>query len=215
MRVKKNLDKIIYDQMIDSFILGEYKMDDVISLDVLCEKYEVSRTPVVQAVKLLVNDGVLEKLSNGRVVVPTFDQRQIKNICGVRLMIEKHAIENFLSGTEDITSLIEQLEICARKCEEYLEQGNFLELSKTDLRFHRVLVSGAKNEYLSELYKRIQGQFLVANYLVLPLRNRNFRSTVDDHYKLLECLGKKDMDESDQLIANHINNIFYIITNQK
>ena len=56
MRVKKNLDKIIYDQIIDSFILGEYKMDDAISLDVLCEKYEVSRTPVVQAVKLLVND---------------------------------------------------------------------------------------------------------------------------------------------------------------
>ena len=46
MRVKKNLDKIIYDQIIDSFILGEYKMDDAISLDVLCEKYEVSRTPV-------------------------------------------------------------------------------------------------------------------------------------------------------------------------
>ena len=98
MRVKKNLDKIIYDQIIDSFILGEYKMDDAISLDVLCEKYEVSRTPVVQAVKLLVNDGVLEKLSNGRVVVPTFDQNQIKNICDVRLMIEKHAIEHYLSA---------------------------------------------------------------------------------------------------------------------
>ena len=209
MRVKKNLDKIIYDQIINSFILGEYKMDDAISLDVLCEKYEVSRTPVVQAVKLLVNDGVLEKLSNGRVVVPTFDQNQIKNICDVRLMIEKHAIEHFLSETGELSLLLDQLEICAKKCEEYLE------LSKTDLRFHRVLVSGAGNEYLSELYKRIQGQFLVANYLVLPLRNRNFRSTVDDHYKLLEYLRNKDMEQSEKMIAGHINNIFYIITNQK
>ena len=78
MRVKKNLDKIIYDQIIDSFILGEYKMDDAISLDVLCEKYEVSRTPVVQAVKLLVNDGVLEKLSNGRVVVPPLTRTRLR-----------------------------------------------------------------------------------------------------------------------------------------
>ena len=202
MRVKKNLDKIIYDQIIDSFILGEYKMDDAISLDVLCEKY-------------LVNDGVLEKLSNGRVVVPTFDQNQIKNICDVRLMIEKHAIEHYLSAAADVSSLLDQLEICAKKCEEYLDKGDFLELSKTDLRFHRVLVSGARNEYLSELYKRIQGQFLVANYLVLPLRNRNFRSTVDDHYKLLEYLRNKDMEQSEKMIAGHINNIFYIITNQK
>lgn len=125
MRVKKNLDKIIYDQIIDSFILGEYKMDDAISLDVLCEKYEVSRTPVVQAVKLLVNDGVLEKLSNGRVVVPTFDQNQIKNICDVRLMIEKHAIEHFLSETGELSLLLDQLEICAKKCEEYLDRGGF------------------------------------------------------------------------------------------
>ncbi len=102
-----------------------------------------------------------------------------------------------------------------KKCEEYLDKGDFLELSKTDLRFHRVLVSGARNEYLSELYKRIQGQFLVANYLVLPLRNRNFRSTVDDHYKLLEYLRNKDMEQSEKMIAGHINNIFYIITNQK
>ena len=93
-------------------------------------------------------------------------------------MIEKHAIEHFLSETGELSLLLDQLEICAKKCEEYLDRGDFLELSKTDLRFHRVLVSGAGNEYLSELYKRIQGQFLVANYLVLPLRNRNFRSTV-------------------------------------
>ena len=215
MRVKKNLDKIIYDQIIDSFILGEYKMDDAISLDVLCEKYEVSRTPVVQAVKLLVNDGVLEKLSNGRVVVPTFDQNQIKNICDVRLMIEKHAIEHFLSETGELSLLLDQLEICAKKCEEYLDRGDFLELSKTDLRFHRVLVSGAGNEYLSELYKRIQGQFLVANYLVALLKRRNVLSAGDDHYRLLEYLRKTDMQQSEQSIAGDINNIFYIITNQK
>ncbi|MFR2692522.1 MAG: hypothetical protein ACLTBV_17720 [Enterocloster bolteae] len=55
----------------------------------------------------------------------------------------------------------------------------------------------------------------MANYLVLPLRNRNFRSTVDDHYKLLEYLRNKDMEQSEKMIAGHINNIFYIITNQK
>ncbi|MFR2692521.1 MAG: hypothetical protein ACLTBV_17715 [Enterocloster bolteae] len=40
--------------------------------------------------------------------------------------------------------MLDQLEICAKKCEEYLDKGDFLELSKTDLRFHRVLVSGAR-----------------------------------------------------------------------
>ena len=61
--------------------------------------------------------------ANGRVVVPTFDQNQIKNICDVRLMIEKHAIEHYLSAAADVSSLLDQLEICAKKCEEYLDKG--------------------------------------------------------------------------------------------
>ncbi|MGO0916478.1 GntR family transcriptional regulator, partial [Clostridioides difficile] len=39
-------------------------------LNDLCEKFEVSRTPVVQAVKMLNKDGVLTIMTNGKVYVP-------------------------------------------------------------------------------------------------------------------------------------------------
>ena len=89
-----------------------------------------------------------------------------------------------------------------------------LELDSYNMENDRTFLKSIE-EHVKDPYKRIQGQFLVANYLVLPLRNRNFRSTVDDHYKLLEYLRNKDMEQSEKMIAGHINNIFYIITNQK
>ena len=73
MRVKNNLDTIIYEHIVDSLLQGEYSMGQTILLDEFANKYEVSRTPVTQAVKLLANDGLLEVMSNGRVMVPIFD----------------------------------------------------------------------------------------------------------------------------------------------
>lgn len=215
MKVKKNLDKIIYDKMIESFILGEYHMGDMISLDMLCEKYEVSRTPVVQAIKLLANDGVLERLGNGRVVVPQFDAAQINDICDVRLMAEKYAIERVLADKEGLPSLLKQLEIYVKKCEEFLTAGNVLEMTKMDLKFHKALMTGAGNDYLSSIYDGIQGRFIIANYLVLPLKKRNFNSTIEDHYKILEALRKKDLKLAEKCMTKHINNIYYIISQEE
>ena len=43
MKVKSNLDAIIYEHIVDSLILGEYSMGQTILLDEFAEKYEVSR----------------------------------------------------------------------------------------------------------------------------------------------------------------------------
>lgn len=72
-------DEILYDRIIESLIFGDYDMG---------EKFEVSRTPVVQAVKLLTNDGVLTVMSNGRVYVPEYKYETVRQICEVRLLVE-------------------------------------------------------------------------------------------------------------------------------
>lgn len=93
MRVKSNLDAIIYDRIISALIMGEYQMGQVISLDDLSAKYEVSRTPVTQAVRLLTNDGILEMQKNGRVKVPEMTEEDLKKICEVRLLLEEFAVK--------------------------------------------------------------------------------------------------------------------------
>ncbi len=213
MKVKNNLDKIIYEQIINCLILGEYKMGQKILLNDLAERFEVSRTPVIQAVKLLANDGVLEAMSNGRISVPSFEPPQVKQICDVRLLIEKYSIKQILRTRRDNQHLIEQLEKMAVKCMDCYDKKDYLGLSKADLNYHRIMVSGAKNEYLDELYGKIQGKFIVVNYLVLPLEKREFRATVEEHFKLLDFIKNHDLTNAITFIEGHINNICDVIVN--
>lgn len=206
MKVKSNLDEILYDRIIECLIRGDYAMGEKISLNDLAEKFEVSRTPVVQAVKLLANDGVLTVMSTGRVYVPEYQYETVRQICEVRLLIEAHALEVFMARTAGQNALRE-LTYYADKCRELNEQERYVELSTMDLKFHKTLVKCAQNEILDETYARIQGRFLVVNYLIRPLRSRDFKGTVDGHYHLLDAIRNGNLSEAQATLRDHIDRI--------
>ncbi len=213
MNLKRNLDTVIYDQIIDSLILGEYKMGEQILLDSFAEKYGVSRTPVVQAVKLLANDGILEILKNGRVRVPVYTPAQIAQLCDVRILLELYALDEILKysetaefekNCEELTSLA----ISGRKC---TEAGDKLGFNKSDLEFHRLLVKESNNEFLTDLYKRTQGRFVVANYLSIPWENRDFTEASLAHLNLMDALSKREFSICKNILTEHIQSVSHII----
>ena len=137
MKVKSNLDTIIYEHIVDSLILGEYSMGQTILLDEFAEKYEVSRTPVTQAVKLLVSDGLLEAMSNGRVRVPVFDKEQMKKICEVRLLMESYAVDKIFEMDKTKEGLCGTLKTIADQGIQALHAGDKLKFNRKDLEFQR------------------------------------------------------------------------------
>ncbi len=207
--IKKTLDTVIYNQIIDSLILGEYKMGEQILLDSLAEKYGVSRTPVVQAVKLLANDSILQVLKNGRVRVPVYTGEQIEQICSVRILVELYALDEIFRNpsSPEFEDTYEQLNELADLGVKYTDAGDKLNFNKTDLSFHKLLVKGSGNEFLSDIYKRIQGRFIVANYLYIPWENRDFSDAAKAHLNLMDAFRQKDLESSKKILAEHIQSV--------
>lgn len=194
MRVKSNLDTIIYDHIVDSLVQGEYSMGQTILLDEFAEKYEVSRTPVTQAVRMLVADGLLEMKTNGRVRVPEYDEEQMKKICEVRYLLEKYVMEKICENDGVDEVFCGQLTKLAEQGVYELKRGDKLAFVKTDLEFHQMMVSEYGNEYLTTEYKKIQSKFAVANYLRKPLQDSNLDEVANGYREMIELLqeGKKE-----------------------
>ena len=91
------MDEILYDRIIESLISGDYVMGENLTLDELARRFGVSRTPVVQAVKLLVNDGILISMSNGRLYVPEYSLDTVREMCEVRRLMEGYALDEFMA----------------------------------------------------------------------------------------------------------------------
>ncbi|HBH3652220.1 TPA: GntR family transcriptional regulator [Clostridioides difficile] len=205
MKVKSNLDEILYHKIIESLIRDEYSVGQKILLNDLCEKFEVSRTPVVQAVKMLNKDGVLTIMTNGKVYVPEYEYDMVKQVCETRTLIETYALEKMMKEEEDVFQ--QKLDVIKRysdKCEEYYRQEKSVELALADLELHKAIVEGANNEILNDVYVGIQGRFIVVNYLIRPLKNRNYEGTVQDHFEILKFIEGRDTKKAVDKLRNHI-----------
>ncbi len=209
MKLKTNLDEIIYNKIIESLIRGEYSVGEKIMLNDLCEKFEVSRTPVNQAVKMLSKDGILTIMTNGRVYVPEYEYDTVRQICKVREIVETYALSELLNEADEeiFYKKVEKLERYAKKCEENLEKKDYVAIAMEDIQFHRAIVECAENPILTDLYSSVQGRFIVVNYLVRPLKERNYEGTVQEHFELIGLLKERDEEKTIEKIKEHINGI--------
>lgn len=209
MGLKQKLDELIYDQIINSILLGEYKMGDQMHLDTLAEKYGVSRTPVVQAVKLLANNGILEILKNGRVRIPIFTPEQVLKICDVRLLLETHAIDCLFELT-DSSSFQEKCTRLKKLAEIGYEQNSandILSYNKSDLLFHTTLVECSDNEFLVTVYQQIQGRFVIANFLSNSWSSESISRSADAHKQIVQVIANKNKTLCKTLLVEHVESV--------
>lgn len=199
--VKKNLDAIIVERLKDKVIKGEWQSGQRIMPDDLAEEFGVSRTPVLQALRVLASERMLTIAQNGNILVPEYSRDQVADICRVRTLLETHAMERLVEKT---TPDFEKLEQIADKCAEALAGGDEIESRRCDLAFHRELIKAAGNDCLSHIYTEVIGQFAVCNYLIAVQSMQKQVKAGDEHYELLALMKKADKQGAIQLLEGHI-----------
>lgn len=201
-RLKRNLDELVYEKLLRSIFEGNFRSGEIISIERLCEQYEISRTPVIQAIKRLYSDGIVDMTPTGKFLFPMVDDEIVHNMLDVRLRFEMLSAEQIcekISAEEYI-----QIFQCAEDCAKYQAEGNSYMASITDMEFHRRMVAGVGNPYWVALFQRVQNQCLSINYL-----NLNGESVVSpvaiSHHKLMcDALRNKDKQELVKVIQEHI-----------
>ena len=199
------MDEILYDRIIESLISGDYVMGENLTLDELARRFGVSRTPVVQAVKLLVNDGILISMSNGRLYVPEYSLDTVREMCEVRRLMEGYALDEFMAGRgRAADGVIRALDGYAEQCRRLVGETRYVEFATADRKFHRTLVEASGNGVLLETYNRVQARFIVANYLIRPPRTRNLTGTVAGHDAILGAIRCGDAEAAAASLREHI-----------
>lgn len=202
MALKKNLDMVIYEKLYEEILRGNWSPEQPLVLDDLAANYGVSRTPVQQALKRMHAQGMVVFSSKGHFSVPAFTPKDVRDIIEVRLLLERQAIFDIQHKGRSID--FGTLEKLSSECAASNMQDNIVQARRTDLEFHRVLVEQADNGCLNEVYHRIQGQFMVANYLLTSHTRSQQRIAADDHEKILRALRDADYARAQALSQTHI-----------
>ena len=167
----------------------------------LVEKLNMSRTPIINALNRLVQDGFVAFESFRGFYVRPIDLQEVWDAFGVREALEVYTVEQAIkfSGDGDIQELENKLREYADYQPHYYTRKKFL----LDSAFHLQIAEMAKNNVLKWLLKRNFEHI----YLRARLENYDIKRmpvAVDEHNRLVRKMKNKDIIGSIELIRNHI-----------
>ncbi len=187
---------------------GEYKCGEELSLTAVAEQLGVSRTPVREAFQTLEAEGLIKLRMNRGAVVNKIDDKFIKDIFDMRMLLESEAAAKAAANGMDCEPLLTRLD--SIKNDETMNKTEYEQLNQD---IHTAIWKAADNHkltsYLMELWNGPS-----TGHSFLEIQTHYHKST-EEHIALLQAIQEHDTAKARNIMYNHIlrsqNNILNAI----
>ena len=167
----------------------------------IAEKLDVSRSPVREAIKTLVYEGLAIEYPNKGVFVKEFTTKDIEEIYEARLMLESFAIKNSVKTltSKNISELMELLELLLK----YYKDNDLTNYIKIDTELHEYIINLSGNSLIVDTYKRIYSHTQQFRIYSLTTQKR-FDDSVIEHKTVIENIVSRNWKEADKINQIHL-----------
>ncbi|AND40162.1 MULTISPECIES: GntR family transcriptional regulator [Cytobacillus] len=192
----------IYDIIKKSILSGQLKPGEKVNVSHLAEKYNISRTPLREALRQLQIEGLLVQDQLGLSIV-ILDETDFKDLYETRIMLEPQIMGLVLKAiTEEQLNCIEEI---LERAEDAFLEGNHLLLLEWNAKFHDRLLDASPNRRAVHLLKQVRSFLLLYRANILK-NNEHNREILKEHSQILHALKARDEIAVYQSAANHLRN---------
>lgn len=192
----------VYAILRDEISRGEYAPGTRLQEADLTEHLNVSRSPVREALRQLVADGLLIEIPNKGVYVKEFSLRDIEEIYDLRVLLESYAI--FHSAGRITSARLRRLLDILADMEEAYEKEDIEAYTASDEKLHMRIVQLADNSLVNDTYERVRS--MNQQFRVLSLADKQrFRESLEEHREMIGALATGDMNRADEINRRHLS----------
>ena len=183
-------------------VMREFRSGERITERAVSEMLNVSTTPVKEAFRMLVAEGLLVVEPRKGTFVSEFSEQKFTQAAYLRGAVEgvaaKFAAEAITA--EEINEMYQTLE----KSRECIEIDDAVGLIEAHVRFHEILRNASRNSYLITLLLTMR----TSDYAVLRPALATDKETrlLDhkDHYEIWEALKARDSERAEMSVRKHV-----------
>lgn len=159
-------------------LAGELEPGDRLIEERLTEELDISRPPLREALRLLENEGLIDRRPRRGTFVRTLTSQDVHEILTIRSALERLAFETGIPVSDPARLVparraLEEMERCARE----EDRGSLVQAGYA---FHSALIRIAGNSRLESIYASVQQQILLCMARNLIARER-FYEGLDEH----------------------------------
>ena len=196
----RTADKLISD-IRNEVSSGILKQGDQLEVTALAERFGVSRTPIREAIRTLVESGVLETRPRKGSFVRVLSAKQLLDLFQVAAELEGMACR--LAALSLTKENVEAIESGLAKCTQAAEFQNNVEYAMANLDFHTAIHNASGNDWLIEQLRQLQ--INLNSYRTMPyeIRGRLKKST-DEHKIICDAILSGDGEHACNLMRDHM-----------
>ncbi len=188
----------VYEHLRKEILQGNLKVGEWLRERELSESLEVSRTPIREALKQLVQEGLLES-SNKGIRVREYSLQEAIDIYEVREMLEAKAVRLVAERSPEngIALLEKQLQRSAS-----IPFEDFAGHIQADLDFHSLIAELSGNQALQDVIESLTGRLI--NLRVLTKNEIRSDESQQQHEAIVKAIAANDADAAEAQMHKHI-----------
>lgn len=200
----------ISDTIWDEIISGRIKVGEKLKDTDWAARTGASRTPVREALRALVRDGVLLQRKAGGFALRQITPEEVVDLYHYRAALEGAALQAAITGktavnTKEMGENIEQAYA-------ELDQRNYDDVLKRNSRFHELLLTNCANQFINDALQSVHRMVMFARVSVLNQTSlarvaeyeNSLRADLEDHKVILEKIIEQDFDAATSTLESHI-----------
>lgn len=169
----------------------------------LCERLEVSRTPVRQALTRLQQEGHVEVLFRSGWRVLPFDFDRFEQLYDLRMVLETTAIQRLCADGAQVDRALLGALAAIWLVPAEARSADTVQVAHWDEEFHCALVSAAGNPEMARVHRDVTERIRIIRRLDFT-QGARISATYEEHGKILKAIRAKRADTATMLLRAHI-----------
>jgi len=199
---KDKINKRVYKIILYEILSGEYESGDKVLIKNLTKKYDVSTTPIREALSKLKNEGILEKSPYKSYKVKGFSVNEIESLFEARIILETQAIK--LASRRINKENKNKFQEILKNGAEFVKNKDSGGFNKNNAEFHFCIFETSKNKYLYDMMENLYKQIMLLTFRSFSNSERPKKS-LEDHNKLYKYLIQGEEEKGIILVKEHLN----------
>jgi DNA-binding GntR family transcriptional regulator len=198
----KTLREVIYYGILEDISAGKILPGEKLLEAEIAKRFNVSRTPVREAIMQLTKRGLVDQKSNAGAVVKKFSSAQLVEFLDIISVLEGRATEIVAEngvGDEDIEMLTDLNDQMIQLCENY----EFLMYWPINETFHTYFLRKCGNQSLCRIVSDLRKQ-IYRTGLALPRHSGQF---LLDHQQIIEAIIERNSSKAGELMKEHMRHV--------
>lgn len=197
----KSMREKVYDTLKQMIIDGVIKPGERIIETEYSNKFQISRTPIREAIRMLELEGLVESQTTGGVIVKTLTREEISEIYKIRIALESLIIEEIIKKINNQD--IKKLEKVLKNTKKAFEVKDIEKVFSLFTEFNQILYDIASLPKVTGMINNIN--LSLKRFRKLSIDNPSRKEEAfEDHVQILEAIKNKELSTAISINRMHL-----------